>query len=197
MIRKPKKSVKKKVSKKITKRKVSQNPIISDELIIIDNFGNRPSLSDIENWMIRQMKNNPNYDPHAISYKAGKYFNINAHFTKPLDILAFDVAEKFEYDKQRRIQRKAIIKTKEFPLGLGNAPFKKKNPDGQIKPNGITLDEIKVWMIKYMKKNLDYEPRDMANHAILHLNIVQVTPKDKEIIRNLAYKTADEYEMSR
>jgi hypothetical protein len=75
--------------------------------------------------------------------------------------------------------------------------FKKKNPDGQIKPRGITLDEIKTWMLRYIKSNDDYDPKDMAKHAIIHLNIINLTPKEEKIIVDLAYKTADEYEMRR
>lgn len=74
---------------------------------------------------------------------------------------------------------------------------KKKNPDGQIKPRGITLDEIKTWMLNYIKKYDDYAPRDMAKHAIIHLNIINLTPKEEKIITDLAYNTADEYEMKR
>lgn len=75
--------------------------------------------------------------------------------------------------------------------------LKKKNPDGQIKPRGITLDEIKTWMLNHIKKYDDYDPRDMAKHAIKHLNIINLTPKEEKFIVTLAYNTADDYEMNR
>lgn len=181
-------------SAKNKKLKRAKNP---DTFYISDKEGNKVYREDVEIWMKDYMKSNPNYDPHAMSYKAGKYFNINSHFTKPLDVLAFDLAEEFEYNKERSRQRKASFKTKGFPLGLGNSPFKKKNPDGQIKPRGITLDEIRTWMLRYIKSNDDYDPRDMAKHAIIHLNIINLTPKEEKIIVDLAYKTADDYEMRR
>lgn len=183
--------LKPKSKKRVTKR--ARNP---DDLIIIDNFGSIPYLSDIKIWMTHYMRSNPNYDVSVMAYKAGKYFNVTRESEKAIHELAYDLAEKFEYDKQRNKQRKSPIKSKGFPLGLGNSPFKKQNPDGQLKPRGITLPEVKKWMIGYIETYPDYEPREMAKHAIAHLNI-QVTPADRKIITDFAYKVADEYEMSR
>jgi hypothetical protein len=187
--------------RKITKRKTTKRTSVKrarnpDTFHISDKDGNQIYQKDIERWMTDYMEHNPNYDPRAMSYKAGKYFEINVHSTKSLDDLAFEIAEKFEYNKERSRQRKSPTKTKGFPLGLGNSPFKKQNPDGQLKPRGITLPEVKKWMIGYIKTYPDYEPREMAKHAIAHLNI-QVTPADRKIITDFAYKVADEYEMSR
>ena len=190
MIRKP---AKRKTTKRATVKRV-RNP---DKLLIVDNFGGRPYLSDIQIWMIDYMKKNPNYDPGVMAYKAKQYFHISDYDSQMnMEKLAFDLAEEFEYNKERSRQRKASVKTKGFPLGLGNAPFKKKNPDGQIKPRGITLDEIKTWMIKYIKSDDDYDPTKMANDAIIHLNI-RVTPEERKIIIKHAFKVADEYEMNR
>lgn len=187
---------KKPKSKKRVARKVSQNPNSSDKLIIIGNFGERVYLQDIKIWMNNYMENNPNYDPRAMAHKANKYFHVDIDSENEMETLAFDIAEEFEYNKERSRQRKASVKTKGSPLGLGNSPFKKKNPDGQIKPRGITLDEVKKWMIGYIKTYPDYDPREMAKHAIIHLNI-QVTPADRKIITDFAYKVADDYEMNR
>lgn len=74
---------------------------------------------------------------------------------------------------------------------------KKKNPFEKPTVDEITLPEVKAWMLKYIKMNRDYDPRDMVDHAIIHLNIVNVTPEHKKILRDLAYKTADDYEMRR
>ena len=191
MIRKP---AKRKTIKRVTVKRV-RNP---DKLLIVDNFGGRPYLSDIQIWMIDYMKKNPNYDPGVMAYKAKQYFHISDYDSQMnMEKLAFDLAEEFEYNKERSRQRKASVKTKGFPLGLGNSPFKKKNPFEKPPIDGITLPEVKAWMLKYIKMNRDYDPRDMVDHAIIHLNIVNVTPEHKKILRDLAYKTADEYEMNR
>lgn len=182
--------LKPKPKKRVTKR--TRNP---NTIFISDRYG-EIDRKDIEKWMTDYMKRNPNYDPSAMSYKACKYFEINTHLITPLNDLAFDLAEKFEYDKQRNKQRKSPVKTKGFPLGLGNSPFKKQNPDGKLPPRGITLPEVKKWMIGYIKTYPDYDPREMAKHAIAHLNI-QVTPADRKIITDFAYKVADDYEMKR
>ena len=77
------------------------------------------------------------------------------------------------------------------------AKVKKQNPDGQLKPRGITLPEVKKWMLTQIKKYDDYDPRDLAKYAIIQLNIINLTPEEKKIIIDLAYKTADEYEMNK
>lgn len=153
------------------------------------------SKRDIEKWMMDYMKTNPNYDPRPMAGKAIRYFGIsvNDEYDNWVQELAFDLAEKFEYEKQRNIQRKASVKKRGFPLGLGNSPFKKQNPTLRE----ITLPEIKKWMVRYMELNPNYdEPDDIAKHAIIHLNI-QVTPQDRKDLIRFAYNVADEYEMNR
>jgi hypothetical protein len=190
------KSAKRKTTKKIIKKvlKRARNP---NDLVIVDNFGGRPYLADIKIWMTDYMRKNPNYDPSAMAHKSGKYFNITETSEDDMEKLAFDLAEEFEYNKERSRQRKASVKTKGFPLGLGNSPFKKKNPFEKPLLNEITLPEVKDWMLKYIKLNDDYDPRDMVDHAIIHLNIRNVTPEHKKALIKLAYVTADEYEMNR
>lgn len=184
--------------RKSAKKKKSKRTRNPNDSVIVNNFGGRPYLSeDIITWMNHYLKHFPNYDPQVMAHKAGKYFQINSKYEKALEKLAFDLAEEFEYNKERSRQRKVSIKTKGFPLGLGNSPFKKKNPFEKPPIDGITLPEVKAWMLKYIKMNRDYDPRDMVDHAIIHLNIVNVTPEHKKILRDLAYKTADEYEMNR
>jgi hypothetical protein len=182
-------------SKKKTKKKVSNSRQNPDKLLI-NIFGERVQLSDIKNWMMDYMESNPYYDPRPMANKASIYFRVDPVSKNLMETLAFDLAEKFEYDKQRNKQRKSPVKTKGFPLGLGNSPFKKQNPDGKLPPRGITLPEVKKWMIGYIKTYPDYDPREMAKHAITHLNI-QVTPADRKIITDFAYKVADDYEMKR
>lgn len=187
MIQKP---IKKKVSR--LKRKPLRKAKNPETSTIVDNFGGRPYLEDIKIWMYHYMKNNPNYDPGVMAYKAGKYFHITRGSEKAMEELAFDLGEKFEYEKQRSIQRKASVKTRGFPLGLGNSPFKKQNPTLRE----ITLPEIKKWMVKYIELHPNYdEPDDIARHAIIHLNI-QATPQDRKDLIRFAYKVADEYEMN-
>lgn len=78
---------------------------------------------------------------------------------------------------------------------------KKKNPDSQIKPRGITLREVGAWIKKRIKsydeydpRERDYEPRDIADKAIAHFNL---SFKDRKTIIDLVYKIADEHEMSK
>ncbi len=166
MIRKNIKT-KKKTVKKVTSRR---NP--------------ETSKRDIEKWMMDYMKTNPNYDPRPMAGKAIRYFGISVND---------EYAEKFEYEKQRSIQRKASVKTRGFPLGLGNSSFKKQNPTLRE----ITLPEIKKWMVRYIELNPNYDkPDDIAKHAIIHLNI-QVTLQDRKDLIQFAYNVADEYEMNR
>jgi len=183
-----------KVKRKPSKR--ARNPISSDKLrIYVDPVygAGELYLSDIRFWMENYMKKNPKYDPLMMAHKAGEYFKIGFSSKKAMEQLAFDLAEKFEYEKQRSIQRKASVKTRGFPLGLGNSPFKKQNPTLRE----ITLPEIKKWMVRYIELNPNYDkPDDIAKHAIIHLNI-QVTPQDRKDLTRFAYNVADDYEMNR
>jgi hypothetical protein len=107
------KGTKKKTAKKATRKR--RNPDVS--------------IREIEDYLLEDMKNNPNHYPPASANRAIKHFKLDIGNSDLEDNwvtdLAWQIGEKIMYDKGKTRARKAKKGSTYGFLGIGNSPFRK------------------------------------------------------------------------